>query len=87
MRGFKVQRRRCETCIYRKDSPFDIAELEAQARDPKVPWFFSSYRVCHHSNDACCRGFWDRHRDAFALGQIAQRLGLVMFVDEHDRCI
>lgn len=29
----------------------------------------------------CCRGFWEAHKDAFPAGQIAQRLGLVEFVD------
>jgi hypothetical protein len=28
----------------------------------------------------CCRGFWNRHKDKFALGQIAQRLGWVVFI-------
>jgi hypothetical protein len=27
---------------------------------------------------------WDHHRDEFQLGQIAQRLGLVRFVDVDD---
>lgn len=82
---FKVQRRRCRTCIYRKDSVFDIEELEDEARDPHVG--FASYRACHHvkSDTVCCRGFWDAHRDEFAGGQIAQRLNLVQFVDIDDR--
>ena len=29
---------------------------------------------------ACCRGFWNRHKDEFAVGQVAQRLGLVVEV-------
>jgi hypothetical protein len=45
--------------------------------------FFSGFRVCRHSNTACCRIFWDRHKDNFQAGQIAQRLNLVSFV-EHD---
>lgn len=42
---------------------------------------FKNYRICHHSNDVCCRGFWDRHKNEFQLGQIAQRLGMVEFVN------
>jgi len=34
------------------------------------------------SDDACCRGFWNAHKDEFQLGQVAQRLGLVRFVKE-----
>lgn len=78
---FKVQRRRCATCIYRKDTPLDIRKLENDVADPKMEGFFTGYRVCHHSKGVCCRGFWDKHKDHFAAGQIAQRLKLVKFVD------
>lgn len=81
--GFKVQSQRCSTCIYRKDSPLDLKELENQIRDPKMEGFFRTYRVCHHApnrSGVCCRGFWDHHKDHFAMGQVAQRLGLVAFV-------
>lgn len=44
--------------------------------------FFKGHRVCHHSKDAVCRGFWNRHKDKFTLGQIAQRLKAVIFVKE-----
>jgi hypothetical protein len=80
MNGFPVQQKACETCIYRKDSPLDIKELEAQIADPRMAGHFAGYRICHHSAEACCRGFWNRHRNDFALGQVAQRLGLVRFV-------
>jgi hypothetical protein len=70
----------CETCIYRKELNWHIEELEDQVRDKYVG--FKSYRACHHADGGvCCRGFWERHRDEFAAGQIAQRLGLVEFVD------
>jgi len=76
----KVQRKMCATCIYRKDSPLDIKELERQVADRLGG--FRTYRACHHAGtDVCCRGFWDRHKDKFQLGQIAQRLGFVRFVD------
>lgn len=74
----RVQDRPCATCIYRKDSPLDLEKLESQVADSYGG--FHSFRVCHHSKDACCRGFWNRHKDKFAAGQIAQRLGLVKFV-------
>lgn len=79
---FRVQREMCRTCIYRTDSPLDIAELEAQVADPYGG--FSGHRLCHHADDAagvCCHGFWVRHKDAFPGGQIAQRLGAVELVD------
>jgi hypothetical protein len=76
---FKVQRRMCATCIYRPDSPLDLQRLEDQVRDPHIG--FRSHRICHHSDDACCAGFWAHHKDEFPMGQIAQRLGMVELVD------
>jgi len=78
---FKVQKRRCDTCIYRKDSPLNLKRLEDEVRDPRVQDFFATYRVCHHSKDVCCKGFWEAHKDDFTLGQIAQRLNVVEIVD------
>lgn len=75
---FKVQRRMCRTCIYRPGSPLDLAKLEADVADGYGG--FKGHRICHHSKDVCCRGFWQRHKDAFQMGQLAQRLGLVRFV-------
>lgn len=83
--AFKVQAKPCPTCIYRKDSPLDLRKLEGDVADPYGG--FVGHRICHHSNDVCCRGFWNRHKNKFALGQVAQRLGLVRFVkiDTFDR--
>lgn len=80
---FEVQAKQCKTCIYRADSPLDLKRLEAQIADPRQTGFFTGFRICHHSESACCRGFWNRHKNDFALGQIAQRLGMVRQV-EHD---
>lgn len=78
---FLVQRRMCKTCIYRPDTSLDLSQLEADVSDGHGG--FRTYRQCHHSETACCRGFWDIHKDRFQLGQIAQRLNFVEFV-EHD---
>lgn len=78
---FKVQAKACSTCIYRKDSPLDLKKLEADVADPRMPGFFKGHRVCHHSKDVCCRGFWNRHKDKFTAGQLAQRLKAVVFVN------
>lgn len=79
--GFEVQRRQCATCIYRPDSPLDLAKLEGEIADRFGG--FTGHRICHHSRTACCAGFWARHKNEFALGQVAQRLGMVRFVN-HD---
>lgn len=78
---FRVQRKMCATCIYRKTSTLDIKKLENDVADKRFLGFFIGYRVCHHSKDACCAGFWRRYKDRFTLGQIAQRLGFVQRVD------
>lgn len=80
----RVQAQPCATCIYRPDSPLDLATLEAAIADPRMPGFFSGFRICHHSTTAVCRGFWNRHRDAFTAGQVAQRLNLVTFVTDEE---
>jgi len=82
VRGFQVQRRMCATCIYRPTCALDVAKLENDVRDKHMG--FKGHRVCHHAPDKsgiCCRGFWDRHKDEFPAGQIAQRLRAVTFVD------
>jgi hypothetical protein len=78
--GFQVQARPCSTCIYKPSSPLDIRKLEAEISDGYGG--FKSYRICHHSKNVCCHGFWSRHKDQFPSGQIAQRLGCVQFVTE-----
>lgn len=81
---FQVQKRMCATCIYRPDSPLDLSKLEADIADPRMAGFFVGYRECHHAergSGVCCRGFWETHKDDFQMGQIAQRLSFVEFVD------
>ena len=80
---FKVQAKSCSTCIYRKDSSLDIKQLEEQIADGYGG--FKGHRICHHSEDVCCRGFWNRHKDEFQAGQLAQRLGWVKFVNEDNQ--
>ena len=82
--SFRVMARQCGTCIYRPDSPLDLEKLEAEVRDERG--FLTGWRICHSSGrrDACCRGFWNRHKDGFAVGQIAQRLGAVEYADPEE---
>lgn len=75
-----MQKRMCATCIYRPDSPLSLKKLENDVRDKYIG--FKGHRICHHSKDACCRGFWEHHKDKFAMGQIAQRLNMVVFVED-----
>jgi len=68
---FQVQKAACSTCIYRKDSPLDLEKLEGEIADAYGG--FNGYRECHHAapgSGVCCRGFWNRHKDRFAAGQV-----------------
>lgn len=78
--SFKVNIKACSTCIYRKDSLLDLKKLEDEIKDSHIG--FRTHRICHHSKNTCCRGFWNKHKNEFQLGQIAQRLGLVEYVKE-----
>jgi len=80
--SLRVQKRQCATCIFRRDSPLDLNQLLDDVRDPRVDGFFKGHRVCHHSKNAVCAGFWARYRDNFTAGQLAQRLGLVELVSD-----
>jgi len=76
---FKVQQKQCKTCIYRPESPLDLKTLEQAIADQHGG--FKGHRICHHSDDVCCRGFWERHKNQFQMGQIAQRLNMVEYVN------
>ena len=84
--GILVRAKACATCIYRKDSPLDLRKLERDIADGYGG--FKGHRICHSSGRGtgvkamCCAGFWHRHKDQFAMGQIAQRLGMVVFVED-----
>lgn len=82
---FPVRATQCESCIFRPHNRSMLPALLAQVRDPHVPWYFKGFRECHEPKRAsglCCRGFWDRYRDRFTVGQLAQRLGMVIFTDQ-----
>ena len=82
----KVAAKQCRTCIYLPGSPLDLKQLEAQVADPYMPGFFQGHRLCHHfkgdldTPEVCCRGFWNKYKDSFTAGQIAQRLGVVEMI-------
>ena len=90
---FQVQKRMCETSIYRPESPLDLMELERQIADSRMEGHFAGYRECHHAkagSGVCCRGFWNKHKDNFDAGQLAQRLSAMgfpalEFVERNDR--
>ena len=83
----KVRKTSCKTCIYRNDSPLDLSMLENEVADGHAG--MNGHRICHHTKTVCCRGFWNKHKDEFPMGQIAQRLekftgqSYIEFTDEN----
>ena len=75
----KTRQSQCSTCIYREDSPLDLAALESEIRDKRMPEHFSGWRACHtdRSNETICEGFRARHGENCTPIQIASRLGLI----------
>lgn len=88
-----VRTKQCATCIYFPQSHFNVVKLEHDIADERAKGHFKGYRVCHDTpgfpqtgpKSVCCRGFWDRHKDKFDMGQLAQRLGWVRFVIKRQR--
>lgn len=80
----KVRDKQCETCIYTPRTPVraTVEELEAEVADERCPGFFKGSRLCHYHEHITCRGFWNRHKDKFTAGQVAQRLNMVEFTTE-----
>lgn len=78
----RVQNKSCATCIYRKDSALaeDLPRLEAEVKDQYG--HFNGFRICHHSADACCRGFFNKHKQNCTPLQISERLGIIEFVED-----
>lgn len=79
---FKVMRERCNQCLYGPDT---IVTNERRAQllrglERRDDWF-----ICHKATIAgqkvACRGDWDQRRCG-QVGQVAERLQLVEFVDE-----
>jgi len=76
----QVQKKQCDTCIFKQGLGWPIEALLDDVRDPNMEGHFRGYRICHSSKTACCAGFWARYKDNFDLGQVAQRLGFVEYV-------
>ena len=81
--GFLVRKTACATCIY-KMPWWNVKKLEADVTN--ASGFLDGHRICHEGgtveNQLCCRGFWNRHKDYFPMGQLCQRLELVVETDQ-----
>jgi hypothetical protein len=84
MTFFEVLSERCSECLY---GPNKVVREERRKQllrnlDRKDGWF-----ICHKATIAhrkvACRGDWDQ-RGCGQMGRVAERLGVVTFVDEAD---
>lgn len=76
----------CPTCVFRPGNQMRLSagrlrEMidEAVKRESCIPCHWQIFYVDGEPQDACCRGFFDRHPTQPL--QIADRLGLVQFID------
>lgn len=80
----KIRKTACHTCIYRPDSPLDLAKLEREVKDRYG--CFVGYRLCHHHlNDddgVVCRGFFAKHGMKVTKIRLAKILGILRFTNE-----
>jgi hypothetical protein len=81
-----VRKKKCTTCIFWPGNRMHlhsgrVKELVEAAKQN------GGYIVCHDTlpivaeHQAVCRGWWDPHRSDSQLMQIAERLGIIKFVD------
>ena len=82
----RVRREQCDTCIFRANSPFDLAKLLAECGPAHGT--YAKWRACHsHADgDTVCAGFAERHGADCEPIQLASRLasaglGAVVLVD------
>ena len=80
--GFRVQEHPCNQCLF---STARIVDQERSDAIVKGCLDTDRYFICHkdrkHGNHgACCRGFWDRYKNHFLAGRLAQLLEIVKFV-------
>lgn len=81
----KVQSKPCNQCLFTKNRIVSKERATSIVKDSlKKDTFF----VCHKSSiegdghgEVCCKTYWDRYKNQFNLGRIAQRLDVVKFVD------
>ena len=77
-----VLARRCDTCVFR---PGNLMHLQPGRVRDMVDQAVAkgSVIVCHATlgtdANACCRGFWDAHRDRVQALQVAERLDVVAY--------
>jgi hypothetical protein len=77
---FRVAHKRCNECLYTKNKIVGDARKEGLLEGCRTS---GKYFICHKATlqgrGVVCRGFFDEENNAAC--QVAQRLGLVEFVD------
>ena len=71
---FRVKTQQCNQCLFSDNKIVNDARKEEVLRTTLKK---DSFFVCHKTDDVCCKGYWDSHKNDFTVGQIAQRLNLI----------
>lgn len=81
---FKIQTKQCDQCLFSRRRIVTAARFKNIIRDC-TQLGNEKHFVCHKASlkgdSVCCRGFWDKYKNNFQLGQVAQRLNLVEEVE------
>lgn len=73
---FNVCSERCGQCLFSKEKIVSAARAKEILRECRRE---NKHFICHKTENVCCRGFYDTQTSQ--LMRIAQRLGMVKFVD------
>lgn len=79
-----IQKAKCDQCLFTKNMV--VKNNTRRTEIIKSALNNDTYFICHKSSiasngDVCCRGFWDKFKNDFNLGRIAQRLNFVNEVE------
>lgn len=76
--GFRICAERCDECLFSKDKIVSERRKKEVIREACQG---QGYFICHKTDDACCRGFFDSYGYSIQIYRIASRLGFVIWLD------
>jgi hypothetical protein len=77
--GLTVAVNKCVNCLFGPDRIVDgerAREIVRSCREAQT------YFVCHHHNETVCRAYYDEFGHEAQMIRIAERLGLVSFIEQ-----
>lgn len=82
MSGFKVQRQKCNQCMFSENRIVSIKRMKEVIKECKIK---DTHFICHKATikkiDVCCRGDFERNKHRTNLMRVAARLNMVKEID------